>query len=333
MLAELSDKAFNTSYNASYASTSASSLGSMDSLPCDPQSEFEDLTTVKTIYEGKFAVYLVLAPTTKRYYALKVFPWEDNEPTSYFLREARFGKLIHPNLISIPHYVIHHTAYYDETPTNISYMLMEYAKYGDMFNALVKYKIPFNETLVRTYFHQLIEGLEFLHSNGAAHLDIKLENLLIGDSYTLKIADFDLSYFTEDGPVKTRGTKNFRAPELYSRNCKNPFAADVYSAGIMLFLLTTRGNLPYLEDKPEKGLDMAEVKESNPKLFWEKHCQLLGKTSGFFSNDFKDLFLGMTDFDATRRMTMMEVKSSKWYNGETYCKKEVVEYMKNHFGF
>jgi len=329
MLSEFSDKA----YNASYVSTSASSLGSMDSIPNDSQSEFEDLTTVKTLYDGKFAVYLVLSPNTKRYYALKVFPWEDNQPTSYFLREARFSKFNHPNIVSIPHYVVQHTAYYDEAPTNVSYMLMEYAKYGDMFNAIVRYKIPFNETLVRTYFHQLIEGLEFLHASGAAHLDIKLENLLIGDNYILKIADFDLSYFAEDGNVSTRGTKNFRAPELYSRNCKNPQAADVYSAGIMLFLLTTKGNLPYLEDKPSKGIDMAEVKDSHPKIFWEKHCHLLGQNASFFSADFKDLFMGMTDFEPSRRMTMCDVKASKWYNGEIYCKKEVVEYMKSHFGF
>jgi len=39
------------------------------------------------------------------------------------------------------------------------------------------------------------------------------------------------------------------------------------------------------------------------------------------------------DFEPSRRMTMCGVKASKWYNGEIYCKKEVVEYMKSHFGF
>jgi len=327
MLSELSDKV----YNASLISTSASSLGSMDSISSEQQSEFDDLTTIKPIYDGKFAVYLVLSPTTKRYYALKVFPWEENEPTDYFMREARFSKFNHPNIISIPHYVVEHTAYYDDAPTNISYILMEYAKYGDMFNALIRYKVPFNEILVRTYMHQLIEGLEHLHNNGAAHLDIKLENLLLGDNFTLKIADFDLSYFQEDGSVKTRGTKNFRAPELYSRNCDNPAAADVYSAGIMLFLLTTKGNLPYLEDRPSKGVDMAEVKETDPELFWQKHYQLLGQDEKFFSPGFKSLFMGMTHFDPLMRMTMAEVQASSWYNGEVYCRKELVEYMKSYF--
>ena len=63
---------------------------------------------------------------------------------------------------------------------------MEYAKHGDFFDALITHRVPFNETLIRTYFHQLIDAMDALHSKGAAHLDIKLENLLIGDDYTLK---------------------------------------------------------------------------------------------------------------------------------------------------
>jgi len=328
MLAELSDK------NYSYASTSASSLGSLEAIPNEKhRSDYDDLTTIKTLYDAKFAVYLVFSPHHKQYYALKVFPWEGDDASSYFLREARFHKFHHPNVISIPHFTYEHEAFYDDTPVKVSYMLMEYAKYGDFFNAIVRYKIPFNETLVRTYFHQLIDGLEYLHTNGAAHLDVKLENLLIGDTGLLKLADFDLSYLAEDGEVKTRGTKNFRAPELLARTCKDPQAADIYSAGIVLFLLKTKGNLPYLEEKPQKGVDMASLKDTDPALFWDKHCHLLGKNASYFSHEFKALFLAMTNFDQNKRPTISQIKSSVWYNGPTYSKKEVAAYLKEQFGF
>jgi len=328
MIAELSDK------NYSYASTS-DSLGSLEAIPHDKQHpyEYDDLTTVKTLYDAKFAVYLVFSPHHKQYYALKVFPHEGDDASSYFLREARFHKFHHQNIISIPHFVYEHIAYSDNTPVKVSYMLMEYAKYGDFFNALVKYKLPVNETLVRTYFHQLIDGLEYLHTNGAAHLDVKLENLLLGDNGVLKLADFDLSYLAEDGAVKTRGTKNFRAPELLARTCKDPYAADIYSAGIVLFLLKTRGNLPYLEEKPRKGVDMAELKDKDPASFWDKHCHLLGKQSTHFSQEFKALFHAMTSFNPNKRPTISQIKASAWYKGQTYSKKEVSEYLKEQFGF
>mmetsp|Transcript_15068 Transcript_15068/g.12783 ORF Transcript_15068/g.12783 Transcript_15068/m.12783 type:complete len:89 (-) Transcript_15068:754-1020(-) len=74
-----------------------------------------------------------------------------------------------------------------------------------------------DETLVRTYFHQLVNAVEHIHSKGYAHLDIKTENLLLGKDYALKVSDFDLCREAEI-PLGFRGygTKNFRAPEL---NC------------------------------------------------------------------------------------------------------------------
>ena len=74
--------------------------------------------------------------------------------------------------------------------------------------------------LARTYFRQLIDGLEYLHSQGVRHLDLKLENLLIGDDYQLKIIDFDLSYMSGDTQILTRGSKFYRAPELRASQCR-----------------------------------------------------------------------------------------------------------------
>jgi len=70
---------------------------------------------------------------------------------------------------------------------------MEYAPFGNFSTLIKKYGLGYNETLVRTYFHQLIEGLSELHRNGIAHLDIKPANLLLGSDYQLKVCDFNIS--------------------------------------------------------------------------------------------------------------------------------------------
>jgi len=49
-----------------------------------------------------------------------------------------------------------------------------------------------------------------------AHLDIKAENLLIGEEFALKIADLDLSYIEGDARLYGKGTTNSRAPEIIS---------------------------------------------------------------------------------------------------------------------
>jgi len=75
-----------------------------------------------------------------------------------------------------------------------SVVYLEHAPYGDLFCAVIAKGIRFDEKLVRSYFHQLVDGLTAMHKKGCAHLDIKLDNLLFGKDYRLKIADFDLSY-------------------------------------------------------------------------------------------------------------------------------------------
>eukprot|EP00330_Aristerostoma_sp_ATCC50986_P003424 CAMPEP_0114590536 /NCGR_PEP_ID=MMETSP0125-20121206/12772_1 /TAXON_ID=485358 ORGANISM="Aristerostoma sp., Strain ATCC 50986" /NCGR_SAMPLE_ID=MMETSP0125 /ASSEMBLY_ACC=CAM_ASM_000245 /LENGTH=88 /DNA_ID=CAMNT_0001788097 /DNA_START=254 /DNA_END=516 /DNA_ORIENTATION=+ len=82
---------------------------------------------------------------------------------------------------------------------------------------------------VRTLFHQLISGIEYLHTHKYAHLDIKLSNLAIGEDFKLKILDFD-AY--SDPMILGKGTCCFRAPELMNDQCQYPQPSDIYSVGI-----------------------------------------------------------------------------------------------------
>lgn len=54
-------------------------------------------------------------------------------------------------------------------------------------------KGPFPEDLARTYFQEMLSGLEFLHRKGICHRDLKPENLLLDKDFKLKIADFGFS--------------------------------------------------------------------------------------------------------------------------------------------
>jgi len=322
----------NTS-TGSHKSTSASSSLSDDLSTKSLFPDSDRYSIVKKLSEAKYPVYLVRDNKLDQLQAMKLFPYEDNgKPTSFFTHEIRFAKFNHPNIVSMVDYKTEQETFSIEC-SKISFIVMEYAKYGDFFDALVTYRIPFNEVLIRTYFHQLIEGLDVLHSNGAAHLDLKLENLLLDENYNLKLADFDLSYMPEDKVVTTRGTMHFRAPELLDRSCSNPQAADIYSLGIILFLLKTGGMVPYREDGNTKGINMKELKEENPERFWEKQCELLGKKSTFFSEEFKSLFIWMTQPKPENRPTITQIKNSRWYCKETCSEQELFMFMNGRFEF
>jgi len=98
--------------------------------------------------------------------------------------------------------------------------VIEYCEGGELFDYV---EIGgFSEIVARTYFHQLLEGLDYLHKNGVAHRDLKPENLLFDKDMNLKIADFGFSASIDgrDGSGKMKtvlGTEGYMAPEIILR--------------------------------------------------------------------------------------------------------------------
>uniref|UniRef100_A0A0K0D9B5 non-specific serine/threonine protein kinase n=1 Tax=Angiostrongylus cantonensis TaxID=6313 RepID=A0A0K0D9B5_ANGCA len=92
------------------------------------------------------------------------------------------------------------------------------------------------------YFVDLMKGLEYLHSVGIVHKDIKPANLLVSLDFTLKISDFGVAeelplYQKDDLCQLVQGTPKFQAPELVSGNteCYSGFASDIWSCGVTLY--------------------------------------------------------------------------------------------------
>lgn len=302
------------------ASTSATSETHSESFISDT---YEDVVIVKQLNQGKFPIFLVFLPGTKKYLALKAFDFQKNKPHTFFKNEIRFAGLNHTNIINI--------LYADEQtrflPLNnnqtVSCILMEHAPYGNLSQFMQKLEHNFTDKLARTYFRQLIQALDYLHDNGVCHFDIKPENLLIGDDYQLKIADFDLSYVKGDPNILTKGSKYYRAPELINDRGHVDKSADVYSAGIILFVMKCRGLVPHTEDKCYRGINFLELLNTDPEEFFDSHQVLQGRESSFFDGDFRELFISMTRPEAVRRATIEDIKKSKWYNGPVYTAKEL----------
>ena len=178
-----------------------------------------------------------------------------------------------------------------------------------------------------------MNGLEYLHANGVYHLDIKPENILIGEDYQLKICDFDLSYVEkQDKKICSRGTRYYRAPELMNESCTNASAADIYSTGILLWVLKTTGSLPHIEDQEHNGVNYFRLlQKTNKSDFWSSQSMYLKKKPSFFSQEFKELVEAMLEFDCQMRPNLSEIKRSKWYNGEVYSATELKELMSKNF--
>jgi len=210
-----------------------------------------------------------------------------------------------------------------------SYVLMDYAPNGDFWNIRMNKNISLDEKALRTYFHQLLAALEYMHSRRIAHLDIKLDNLALDEDFKLKVIDFDTCHLESQDVLIGRGTPDSRAPELVDGVLKDPRNADIFSAGIVLFALKY-GFFPYSENpKDKEGFIMYRLLEMKPKEFWENIKEACDITEDSSSEDieFIDLCRKMIAFRPEDRASIEEIKQSKWYQGPTYSQAELKEVM------
>ena len=95
------------------------------------------------------------------------------------------------------------------------YLIMEYVENGSVNNIMTTFG-KFPESLVRVYTEQVLKGLEYLHSNGVLHRDIKGCNILVTKEGTAKLADFGVSAKVDETQKKFSivGTPYWMAPEV-----------------------------------------------------------------------------------------------------------------------
>mmetsp|Transcript_142286 Transcript_142286/g.201332 ORF Transcript_142286/g.201332 Transcript_142286/m.201332 type:complete len:315 (+) Transcript_142286:182-1126(+) len=284
---------------------------------------------LKFMRGSQFPVYMAGSPESDEPRVMKIFDNNDPKAHDAYMNDSKFCWLKHDNIIRYDGYGRSITDFRCDEPINCSFILMELASYGD-FTDLMKIGHIFNDKkLVRTYFHQLIEGIEYLHAEGVAHLDLKTDNLLLCENFILKICDFDRAYSVKEGKIRSRGTAHYRAPEIKNGGCKDPRKADVFSAGVIAFLMLCN-RLPFLEDKKIEGVyfEDALFKGSDMEEFFKLHQDI--QTFDTIDPDFAELFWGMTRMDEKERFSLEQVKESTWYKEEIYTNEELLEVMQEN---
>ncbi|CAI0551329.1 unnamed protein product [Linum tenue] len=132
-------------------------------------------------------------------------------------------------------------------------ILLEFVPGGSISSLLGKFG-PFPEAVIRTYTEQLLLGLEYLHSNGIMHRDIKGANILVDNKGCIKLADFGASkqvveLATISGAKSMKGTPYWMAPEVI-RQTGHSFSADIWSVGCTVIEMAT-GKPPWSQQYQE----------------------------------------------------------------------------------
>ncbi|KAJ3073074.1 Serine/threonine-protein kinase par-1 [Podochytrium sp. JEL0797] len=172
----------------------------------------------------------------------------DEKKLGKLYREVRIMKMLnHPNIVKL--YEVIETKY-------TVFLVMEYASGGELYDYLVVHG-KMKEKEARIKFRQILSAVSYCHKKRVIHRDLKAENLLLDANLDIKIADFGFSnHFDPEGKLETFcGSPPYAAPELFQgRRYVGP-EVDIWSLGVILYVLTT-GCLPF------DGKNLQEMRES-----------------------------------------------------------------------
>ncbi|KAI8060820.1 kinase-like domain-containing protein, partial [Gongronella butleri] len=172
-----------------------------------------------------------------------------NKEVAREIRAVREGHLMmllhHPHIVHLRDMVAGRHFYY---------FLMECVSGGQLLHYIVK-RERLSEKHSRHFTRQIVSALDYMHRNSVVHRDLKIENILVDETgRNIKIIDFGLSnLFCPERQLTTFcGSLYFAAPELLSGRPYHGPEIDVWSLGVVLYVMVT-GSVPF-DDKSLPGL-------------------------------------------------------------------------------
>ncbi|KAI8350135.1 kinase-like domain-containing protein [Blakeslea trispora] len=209
------------------------------------------------------------------------------------IREAHIMMLLkHPHIIGMKDIV---------TQGPYFYILMDYVGGGQLLHYIVK-RQRLSDRRTRQFSRQIISALDYLHRNSIVHRDLKIENIMIDKSgRNIKLIDFGLSnLFCPERQLTTYcGSLYFAAPELLKANPYNGPEVDIWSLGVVIYVMVT-GSVPF-DDKSMPGLH-DKIKRGH--VNYPAHI----------SDECKDLLSQIFITDPAKRIIMTDIVNHPWLN-------------------
>ncbi|RZC01477.1 CBL-interacting serine/threonine-protein kinase 9 isoform D [Glycine soja] len=268
----------------------------MSGKPVRPRTRVGKYELGKTIGEGSFAkVKFAKNVENGNHVAIKILDRNHvlrHKMMEQLKKEISAMKMInHPNVVKIYEVMASKTKIY---------IVLELVNGGELFDKIAKYG-KLKEDEARSYFHQLINAVDYCHSRGVYHRDLKPENLLLDSNAILKVTDFGLSTYAqqEDELLRTAcGTPNYVAPEVLNDRGYVGSTSDIWSCGVILFVLMA-GYLPF--DEP------------NHATLYQKIGRAQFTCPSWFSPEAKKLLKRILDPNPLTRIKIPELLEDEWF--------------------
>jgi serine/threonine protein kinase len=197
---------------------------------------------------GMAAVYKAFQPGVDRFVALKVLPQhyaKDPQFVERFEREAKvLAKLQHPHILPVHDF--------GEADGGYTYIVMPFVESGDLAELMTQRRLSLPE--ISRIIGQVGDALDYAHSQGIVHRDVKPSNILVDGRGNCLLTDFGLAKIVSGYANKLTGsgfvvgTPEYMAPEQGMSEATDG-RCDIYALGVILYELVT-GRVPFSAETP-----------------------------------------------------------------------------------
>ncbi|XP_012726357.2 SNF-related serine/threonine-protein kinase [Fundulus heteroclitus] len=252
----------------------------------------------KTLGRGHFAVVkLARHVFTGEKVAVKVIDKTKLDPVArgHLFQEVRCMKMVqHPNVVRLYEVI--------DTATKL-YLILELGDGGDMYDCIMKHDGGLSEEVAKCYFAQIVHAISYCHRLHVVHRDLKPENVVFFEKQgVVKLTDFGFSNRFQPGKTLNTscGSLAYSAPEILLGDEYDAPAVDIWSLGVILFMLVC-GQPPFQEANDSETLTMI------------MDCRYT--VPPHISHACRDLIGHMLQRDPKKRATLEQIESHEWLQG------------------
>ena len=189
------------------------------------------------------------------------------------------------------------------------FIIIDYLPNKDLFSYIKSNEI--DENMVKNFFYKILKAVEYCHSQGICHRDIKLENILLNEKNEPVLCDFGYGSLSIENLKFYIGSEHYYPPEILRQKPYNGIKSDIFCLGVLLFILVFKSY----------GFEQATFNDYLYKLimkkkfddYWNNIGNIVGEEKvKNVSLYCKKLIFKMLAFSPKDRPSIKDILNSNW---------------------